>query len=66
VFGNIGTASLQLQAGFADANNVMQWIPVGAAVAAVGAVNVAMRANAFRIVITGAPGAAPGVGWWFG
>lgn len=63
-FGTFGGGSLQLQAGFMDANNVMQWINVGAAVTATGAVNVAMRANQFRLVLTGAT--TPNLGWWFG
>jgi len=61
----MGGASIQLQAGFVNAAGVTEWMAVGAAFTAAGAVNVAMRANYFRLNATGVTGPTA-VNWWFG
>jgi len=48
-----------------DSNNVTQWMDIpDASFTAAGAVNIAMKANFFRIVLSGST--APTLGWWFG
>jgi hypothetical protein len=55
-----------MQAGFVDANGVTNWmaIPGASFTAPNQAVNIAMKANAFRLLLAGATGA--NIGWWFG
>jgi len=63
--GTMGGGTVQLQAGFVDDTGTTQWINVGAAIAALSsAVNVAMRANYFRLTTAGAT--TPTIKWWFG
>ena len=65
VFGTFGGGTIKLQAGFVDSLGVTQWMDIpDTSFTAAGAVNVAMKANYFRIVLSGSSGA--NLGWWFG
>lgn len=64
-FGTFGGGTIKLQAGFVDSNNVTQWQDIpDTSMTAAGVVNIAMKANFFRIVLSGSGGA--NLGWWFG
>jgi hypothetical protein len=65
VWGTFGGGTIAMQAGFVDNLGVTQWQAIpNASFTAAGAINIAMRANYFRLVLTGAT--APNLGWWFG
>jgi hypothetical protein len=66
VFGTFGGGTIHMQAGFVDAAGITRWqdIPNTTFTAPDQAVNIAMKANYFRLVLAGAT--APNLGWWFG
>lgn len=62
---NFGGGTIKLQAGFVDSNGVTQWQDIpNTSFTAAGMVNLAMKANFFQIVLSGAT--TPTIGWWFG
>lgn len=64
-WGTFGSGTIKLQAGFVDANNVTQWQDIpNTSFTTAGMVNISMKANYFRVVLSGAT--SPNLGWWFG
>lgn len=66
VWGTFGGGTIKMQAGFVDSAGVTQWQDIAGAsfTAPNQAVNIAMKANYYRLVLTGAT--SPNLGWWFG
>jgi hypothetical protein len=64
-FGTFGSGTIKLQAGFVNSQGVTTWLDIpNASFTANGAVNIAMKANFFRVVLSGSSGAS--IDWWFG
>jgi hypothetical protein len=66
VFGTFGGGTIHMEAGYVDTAGVTHWqaIPGASFTAPDQAVNIAMKANTFRLVLAGATN--PSLGWWFG
>ena len=64
-WGTFGSGTIKMQAGFVDSLGVTNWQDIpDTSFTAAGAVNIAMKANYFRVVLSGS--SAANLGYWFG